>query len=178
MQVNATLNNLRIAPRKSRLVTDMIVGMDAREALVVLDKQAKKSAGPVLKLLESAIANATNNFGLDDTNLFVKSAAVGDGTRLKRWLPRAFGRATPIIRRSCNIYLVLEEKIEGLGRKEKKEMIEEIAIEESVETKEQEAEKTEEKVIRHEEGKDRRLMKVTNAPKAGFAKKVFQRKSS
>ena len=116
MQVVAHLNNLKIAPRKVRLVTHSIVGMTADEALIELGKQVKRSSDPIEKLLRSAIANAEHNFGLDSSNLFVLSMTVGDGSRLKRWQPRAFGRAFPIIRRLSKITITLEETIEGLNR--------------------------------------------------------------
>lgn len=120
MQVIARLNNLKIAPRKVRLVTHSISGMPVNDALVELSKQVKRSSEPIEKLLRSAIANAENNFGLDPDNLFVQSVLVGDGQRLKRWQPRAFGRANPIIRRLSKITITLEESIEGLNRKERK----------------------------------------------------------
>src|SRR5512133_1903706 len=120
MKVQATLTNLRIAPRKVRLVTHSIIGVDAREALLQLSKQVKKSSQPIYDLLKSAMANATNNNGLDESNLYVLEIRVGDGLRLKRWLPRAFGRATPLLHRGSNVTVILEEKIEGKNRVEKK----------------------------------------------------------
>ena len=118
MQVSAKLNNLKIAPRKVRLVAHVIKGMSADAALTELSKQVKRSSEPMSKLLRSAIANAEHNFGLDSSNLFVSSVLVGDGKRLKRWQPRAFGRANQILHRLSNITLVVEERIEGLNRKE------------------------------------------------------------
>lgn len=120
MKVQATLKNLRIAPRKVRLVTRSLVGVDAHEALIQLSRQAKKSSSPIGDLLKSALANATNNNGLDDTNLYVFEIRVGDGLRLKRWLPRAFGRATPLLRRGSNVTIILEEKIAGKNHTPKK----------------------------------------------------------
>jgi large subunit ribosomal protein L22 len=118
MQVTARLNNLKIAPRKVRLVAHVIKGMSADAALIELSKQVKRSSEPMSKLLRSAIANAEHNFGIDPTNLFVRSALVGDGKRLKRWQPRAFGRANQILHRLSNVTLVVEERIEGLNRRE------------------------------------------------------------
>lgn len=91
MKVHATLNNLRIAPRKVRLVTHALIGVDTREAVIQLSKMVKKSAEPIATLLGSAVANARNNFGLDEENLYVQAIRVGDGLRLERWLPRALG---------------------------------------------------------------------------------------
>ena len=113
MKVEATLKNLRIAPRKSRLVVGSVIGMSVEAALVQLAKQTKRTSLPMLVLLKSAIANAENNFGLDRKTLFVKTAEVGEGAKLKRWKPKAFGRAGAIIKRSSKIFLVLENKEEG-----------------------------------------------------------------
>jgi large subunit ribosomal protein L22 len=93
-----------------------MVGIDAREAVIQLSKQVKKSSGPILVLLKSAMANAVNNFGLAEENLYIADIQVGEAATLKRWLPRAFGRATPLLRRGCHITIILDEKIEGKGR--------------------------------------------------------------
>ena len=120
MKVEATLKNLRIAPRKSRLVVGSVIGMPVEVALVQLAKQTKRTSLPMLTLLKSAIANAENNFGLDRKTLFVKTAEVGEGPKLKRWKPKAFGRAGAIIKRSSKIFLVLESREEGVAVIEKK----------------------------------------------------------
>ncbi|MBI2439096.1 MAG: 50S ribosomal protein L22 [Candidatus Moranbacteria bacterium] len=176
MKVYATLNNLRIAPRKVRLVTHMLVGVDAREALAQLDRQAKRSSKPIQTLLKSALANATNNFGLDESNLYIFEVCVGDGLRLKRWLPKAFGRATPLLRRGSNVTVVLEEKVEGKNRILKKDIAAEETVKEGeVISKEKEEKKSH--VLKSEtktlSGKD--ISKKT-ANKTAI-KKVFQRKS-
>ncbi|NTW14861.1 MAG: 50S ribosomal protein L22 [Candidatus Moranbacteria bacterium] len=118
MQVTARLNNLKIAPRKVRLVAHVITGMSVEAALTELSKQVKRSSEPISKLLRSAVANAEHNHGIDPSNLFVRSVLVGDGARLKRWQPRAFGRANQILHRLSNVTLVVEERIEGLNRRE------------------------------------------------------------
>lgn len=110
MHVEATLNNLRIAPRKVRLVTHSIVGLPVAAALVQLRRQVKRSAQPITVLLRSAIANAKNNFQLTEETLFVKEVRVGDGIRLKRFTPKAFGQATPILRRTSKIQIILDER--------------------------------------------------------------------
>ena len=110
MRVVATLNNLRIAPRKVRLVTHSIVGLPVAAALVQLRRQVKRSSLPITVLLKSAIANAKNNFKLTEEGLFVKEIAVMDGVRLKRFTPKAFGQATPILRRTSKIRIVLDER--------------------------------------------------------------------
>lgn len=124
MKVAATLKNLRIAPRKSRLVVGSVIGMPVDVALVQLAKQTKRTSLPMLTLLKSAIANAENNFGLDRKTLFVKTAEVGEGAKLKRWKPKAFGRAGAIIKRSSKIFLVLENREEAVVVAEKQKKTE------------------------------------------------------
>lgn len=139
MKVTAKISNVRLTPRKARLVAGLIQGMPVREAAVQLEKTVKKSAGPLLKLLMSAVANAKNNFSLDENNLFIVLARVNEGQKLKRWMPRAHGRATPIWRRMSHITIVLENRETG-NRVEKstktelierKEQTENIAMKES-----------------------------------------------
>ena len=107
MKVQATLTNLRISPRKTRLVTRALVGTSVDVALLQLRKQTKKASSPLAKLIESAIANAEHNHQLGRRDLIIDDIRVGDGPRLKRWLPRAFGRATPLIRRGCNVTVIV-----------------------------------------------------------------------
>lgn len=117
MRVEASLNNLRIAPRKVRLVTHSIVGLGVAAALVQLRRQVKRSSQPIMVLLKSAIANAKNNFKLAEETLYVKEVRVGDGIRLKRFTPKAFGQATPILRRTSKIQIVLDERAPKVAAK-------------------------------------------------------------
>lgn len=110
MQVTARLNNLRIAPRKVRLVAHSIKGLPVQAALIRLKQEVQRSAEPMRVLLDSAIANATNNFKLDKATLYVAEVRVMDGLRLKRFTPKAFGSATPILKRSSKITIVLDER--------------------------------------------------------------------
>jgi large subunit ribosomal protein L22 len=129
MQVTARLNNLRMTPRKVRLVTGLVDGMDAKTAQSQLRFMNKKAAGIVLKLLNSGLANAKHNFNLDENNFYISSLQVQPGPSLKRWLPRAMGRATPILKRTCNINLILEEKTpskKAVSGRKKKPKVEEI----------------------------------------------------
>lgn len=107
MKVQASLPNLRISPRKTRLVTRALVGTRVDEALLQLRKQTKKASSPLAALIESAIANAEHNHSLTRKDLIVDDIRVGDGMKLKRWLPRAFGRATPLVRRGSNVTVIL-----------------------------------------------------------------------
>ncbi|MDD5738410.1 MAG: 50S ribosomal protein L22 [Candidatus Pacebacteria bacterium] len=104
----AKLNNLRISPRKVRLVTDMVRGKKANNAQAVLGFCIKKGALPIKKLLDSAIANAKNNFKLDEKDLFIALAKVDEGRTLKRWRARARGRACRIEKKTSNITLGLD----------------------------------------------------------------------
>ncbi|OGI31345.1 MAG: 50S ribosomal protein L22, partial [Candidatus Moranbacteria bacterium RIFOXYB12_FULL_35_8] len=119
MKVNAKLKNLRVAPRKSKIVADLIKGLDVLDALDQLEIHIKRTSPHVKKLLLSAIANAENNFGLDKNNLYVCEAKIGAGPTLKRWMPKAFGRAGEILKRTSNIEIILEERVEGKNRKSK-----------------------------------------------------------
>jgi len=110
MEIKANLKNLRMSPRKVRLITGLIKGMDAAEAKMQLRFLNKKASDPVAKLLDSAIANAKNNFNIEKDNLYIASIAVNPGSVLKRWTPRAFGRTSPIMKRTSHIALVLKEK--------------------------------------------------------------------
>lgn len=96
-----------MAPRKVRLVVDLVRGLPVAEALQRLAFLQKDASLPVRKLIESAIANAEHNFKLDRSTLVVKSIAADGGATLKRWRPRAHGRAAPIRKRTTHITLVL-----------------------------------------------------------------------
>lgn len=110
MQVQAKLRHLRISPRKVRLVTEVIKGLDIESADQQLTFLNKASAPAIKKLLASAVANATNNNKLDKKTLKVKNIFVDEGFTLKRWKPRAMGRATMIRKRSSHVTLILEGK--------------------------------------------------------------------
>lgn len=108
MEVRAHLRHLRTAPRKVRLVVDLVRGLPADRAIEQLSILPKQAALPVMKLIKSAMANADHNFHLDPTTLKVKSIVANEGPRLKRYRPRAFGRAAEILKRSTHITVVLE----------------------------------------------------------------------
>ncbi|MBP7061007.1 MAG: 50S ribosomal protein L22 [Candidatus Moranbacteria bacterium] len=176
MKVHATLNNLRIAPRKVRLVTHALIGVDTREAVIQLSKMVKKSAEPIATLLGSAVANARNNFGLDEENLYVQAIRVGDGLRLERWLPRAFGRATPLIRRGSNVTIILEERVEGKNRTAKKLPVVKSKELEAAGAEGSENKKETLKVNKPEAKKE--LARGAQPTGGKVVKKMFQRKSS
>ncbi len=124
MDTKAQAKHIRTSPRKLRLVVDLIRGMEVDKALDQLKFSNKNGAKPVAKLLNSAIANALNNFELSRENLLVKEIRVDDGTTLKRWMPRAHGRATPIRKRASHISIVLGEIKDSGDKKAKKQKIE------------------------------------------------------
>lgn len=122
MQVKAKLRYLHIAPRKVRLVIDCVRGLDVNVALQRLHFIEKAAAKPVAKLLISAIANAEHNFDLDKANLYIKEIRADEGPKFKRWQPRAFGRAYPILKRTTHIFIVLAEKVPGKKKKSKRQV--------------------------------------------------------
>jgi large subunit ribosomal protein L22 len=118
MQVHARLNQLRMSPRKVRLVIGLIRGLPAPAAVRQLEFAPKAAALPVLKLLKSAMANAEHNFHLDASTLRVAKVTADGGPVLKRWSQKAFGRAAPIRKRTAHIHLVLsDEPIADVHRK-------------------------------------------------------------
>jgi|SRR3989344_2905362 len=107
--ITAKLRNLHIAPRKVRLVVDIVRGKTAAEAGAILNFTTKKAALPILKLLNSAMANARNNFQLDPDNLYISRITVDEGPKIKRFMPRARGSANEIQKKTSHINLSLDE---------------------------------------------------------------------
>lgn len=111
MEIIAKLNYYRMAPRKVRLVAGLIRGKKVNEVLAQLAFVGKRSAPDMAKLLKSAISNAKNNFKIkDEQNLYIKKITVDEGPTLKRYMPRARGRAAMIRKRTSHITVVLESK--------------------------------------------------------------------
>ncbi len=109
MEVTARLKNAKISAQKGRLIADMIRSMNVSGAVDVLRFTPKKGAQMMLKLLESAIANAENNNGADIDELKVGMVCVDEATTLKRISPRAKGRANRICKRSCHITIKVSD---------------------------------------------------------------------
>ena len=107
----SVVRNVRVAPRKARLVVDLVRGKEVSVAVDILRFTNKKTAPVVMKALKSAIANArkTGSQAVDIDRLFVKEISVDEGQTLKRYLPRAQGRATPVRKRSSHITVKLAE---------------------------------------------------------------------
>ncbi len=111
MEVRALLRHTRTAPRKARLVADLIRGKNVNDAINILAFTRKRAAGVFQKLLKSAIANAEENYKvLDVDDLVVKSVRVDGGVAWKRQMPRARGTSTMIQKKTSHITLILEEK--------------------------------------------------------------------
>lgn len=109
MEVAAKLAGARLSAQKARLVADLIRGKGVEEALDVLTFSTKKAAHIVKKVLESAIANAEHNEGLDVDELKVSTVFVDEGPAMKRIKPRAKGRADRILKRTCHITIKVAE---------------------------------------------------------------------
>ncbi len=110
MEVKAYLKDLRITPRKVKIVLDLIRGKDVATAAGILANTRKAASEPVLKLLKSAVANAENNNSMDASKLYVSQCFVTPGRTAKRIMPRAQGRAFRILKRSSHITLAVAEK--------------------------------------------------------------------
>ncbi|QNM93427.1 50S ribosomal protein L22 [Mycoplasma sp. Pen4] len=109
-QAKAHVKLQRVSVSKAKLVANLFRGKDVTIALGILHNTSKKSAPIFIKLLNSAVANATNNHGMEATKLFVKEVYVNEGPTLKRFQPRSQGRAYSILKRTSNLSVVLEER--------------------------------------------------------------------
>ncbi|QSQ08972.1 50S ribosomal protein L22 [Koleobacter methoxysyntrophicus] len=113
MEARAVLRFARIAPRKVRIVLDLIKGKDVDEALSILRFTPKAASRVVEKLVKSAVANAENNNNMDRDSLYISKAYADQGPTLKRFRARAMGRANMIRKRTSHITVVVSEKKEG-----------------------------------------------------------------
>ncbi len=110
MEARATAKYIRVSPRKIKTVIDLIRGKDLGEALNILNFTPKAASQPVKKLIQSAAANAENNYDMNVENLYVAEIQANQGPTLKRYRPRAQGRATQILKRTSHITVVLKER--------------------------------------------------------------------
>ncbi|MFO8059543.1 MAG: 50S ribosomal protein L22 [Bacillota bacterium] len=108
----ASTRHVRIAPRKARAVMDLVRGKPVDEALAILRHTPRRGTEVIEKVLNSAIANAVNNFDLDEDILYVAEGVVNEGATMKRWRPRARGLAAPILKRTSHIEIVVAEREE------------------------------------------------------------------
>jgi large subunit ribosomal protein L22 len=113
MEARATAKYIRISPRKTRQVIDLIRGKDVGEALGILKNTSKKASHYIEKVIVSAVANAENNHDMVANDLYISTAFVNEGATMKRYRPRAMGQASRIRKRSSHITIVVSEKKEG-----------------------------------------------------------------
>ena len=107
-EAKAIAKNVRVTPRKVRLVIDLVRGLPVKQALGILANLNRAASEPVSKLIKSAAANATNNFGMDEDALYIAEIYATDGLRMKRYLPRAKGSASGLVKRSSHITCVVK----------------------------------------------------------------------
>tara|TARA_Y100000588_G_C13412433_1_gene567995 strand:- start:102 stop:449 length:348 start_codon:yes stop_codon:yes gene_type:complete len=115
MEARAVAKYVRVSPQKCRLVADQVRRLSVGKALELLQFSPRKAAAPIRKTLESAIANAEHNQGLDIDELRVDTITVDEGPVMKRWRPRAKGRATPIIKKTSHITVSVSDEQGGRG---------------------------------------------------------------
>lgn len=165
MKVTAKLRYLRIAPRKVRLVADLIRDKSATEAQTILNFTTKKAAPVLLKLLKSALANAKNNFQLEEKNLYLSKILVDEGPKYKRWMPRARGVASEIQKKTSHVTLVLDEIVKK-PKKIKK-----------VKPKAIKKEEVEEKIAKPERPKYKPEIEVAKPKIEKGIRRIFRRKA-
>lgn len=110
MEAKALARDIRISPQKARLVADLVRGKSVESAINTLRFMPKKGARILRKVIESAVANASQNETIDVDTLYVKKIYIDGGPMLKRIRPRAMGRASRILKRSSHIMVVLDEQ--------------------------------------------------------------------
>jgi len=110
MPASAKIKSVRMTPRKVRVVADEIRGKNVQEAIDFLTFCRRRPARPLLKLIKSAVSNADQKGGMNVDNLFVKELLVDQGPTMKRWMPRARGMASPILKRTSRVSITLDER--------------------------------------------------------------------
>ncbi len=186
MDIKASAKHVKMSPKKIRLVADLVRGLELGKARDILKFTNKKAVKPILKLIDSAVANAENNYELDKSNLFIKEIMVDEGLTMKRWMPRAYGRATRINKRMSHIRLILGEiKDSGVVESKKQEIEKPVNLEDMVKQAEKSAEKGDKKEKKDDKkeqtkktkNEDKTNEKQKGTSKKGFTGKIFQRKS-
>lgn len=112
-EAKASLKYIRMSPRKMKVVLDLVRGKNTIEANAILRHTPRMATEPIMKLLNSATANAENNFGMDPSNLYISECFASEGPTLKRIRPRAKGRAVRINKRTSHVTMVLREREEN-----------------------------------------------------------------
>ena len=101
---------MRVTPRKARLVIDLVRGKDVNVALAILDNLNKAASPLVAKVIKSAASNAINNFGMNEDSLYIAEIYANEGIKMKRYLPRAKGSASGLVKRNSHITVVVKER--------------------------------------------------------------------
>ncbi len=195
MEVKATAKYIHISPKKIRLVVEAIKDLPLEEVLQSLSALTHRAARPLLKALNSAIANAEHNFGLKKEDLYIKSLLINQGPSLKRWTAKARGMAAPIKRRTAHIVVVLDTKTAKpslekpeLKEKEIRQQIPQKIFQPTLVQKIPKEKKIEETITevkpvifdRTRLATDRRKQHLDKArlkKKGGFLKRIFRRKA-
>ena len=107
-EARAIAKNVRVTPRKVRLVIYLVRGLPVKQALGILSNVNRAASEPVMKVIKSAAANATNNFGMDEDALYIAEIYANEGLRMKRYLPRAKGSASGLVNRASHITVVVK----------------------------------------------------------------------
>ncbi len=111
-EAKAKVLGLKVTPRKVRLVLDLVRGKNVDEAIETLSLVRKEAAPMIIKLINSAVANATNNFNMNKDKLYIHEIMASDSFKMRRYLPRAKGSASGMVKRFSNVYITLKEKNE------------------------------------------------------------------
>lgn len=175
-EVRAQLNNLRLAPRKVRALVDMVKRKDLGVALDQLQNMIRRPAHPLIKLLNSAAANGEHSYQMVRDNLYIKTMTVDEGVKLRRFMPKAYGRAGEIQKKTSCVEVVLAERVPGLKAASKKSAPTEVKPAEHVHEGARTGEK---KPVRtgHPGGPEIKTEIKKGVEKQGFVKRFFQRKS-
>lgn len=178
MKVRACINNYRSSASKVRLVAPLISGLSVKEARLQLEHLRKGCAEDIKNLLDSAVANAENNYGLSKENLIVQQLIAQEGKTMKRWRPRAHGRAAQILKRTCNVIVVVDDGEESVKKAKKTRKIEKNEVKGSAgeEKKYEETEKNQQK--RDEKRNDKDIFRQEKKKSTNVeGQKIFRRKS-
>lgn len=182
MQVTVKLQHLRIAPRKIRLLADLLREKKVAEAKRILDFSLQRGSIPLKKLLESGIMAAKDKFQTEEENLRIAEIKVDEGPKLKRWRPRSRGQTYQILKRTSHVSLTIEgessKKKGDVGPKpmvkQEKERVEKPVFAEMSESKTEKPELKEEKPERR---RDKKLTGFLSKSRKGSWKKIFRRKA-
>ncbi len=164
----AKLNYLKMSPRKVRLIASLIRGMSIFDAEAQLFSQSRRAAEPLLKVLRSCIANAKNAI-MDESRLFVSKITVDQGPVLKRFLPRAQGRATPLLKKMSHVVIAIEEGTKVYNKK--------FSLVKKEKPKKEDKKKTEVKKSKGATATPDISVRKNQSERIGFFKKIFNRKS-